>query len=397
MVTILILVIIFTCKIIIEESQRKYGNHTLSQSKNTNINSFSKQDSTSEKYTNEIENNVLVKNKPSYYSERKVKDSSSLKSIYTNRDSITLQSIICVDTETTGKYSGRDEILQLAIIDGTGKILFNELIKPARRKRWPEAQEINGITPAMVKDKQPLLFYEHKLNAIFYSASVIVGYNLKFDLDFLKKGGIDGAYNEYDSHLYYDVMEKFAPIYGQYDVYHGDFRWKKLKTCARYYKYQWDGKPHDALADAKATLHCFMVMTGLKSLPAKTNKQSNKPSYQKVWKEYSENKTGKRLRFNDFNKIVELVEKWAELAGVKKDSISFSKVTDKSKILIKYNGSFLLEVRMPTTMNYIKMSDEMMKSVPPTSTQLNMLCFYSFEDLQLNHELKAYCIKKIRS
>lgn len=76
MVTILILIIIFTCKIIIEESQRKYENHTLSQSKNTNIKSFSKQDSTSEKYTNEIENNVLVKNKPIYYSDRKVKDSS---------------------------------------------------------------------------------------------------------------------------------------------------------------------------------------------------------------------------------------------------------------------------------------------------------------------------------
>lgn len=52
---------------------------------------------------------------------------------------------------------------------------------------------------------------------------------------------------------------------------------------------------------------------------------------------------------------------------------------------------------MPTTMNYIKMSDEMMKSVLPTSAQLNMLCFYGFQDLQLNHELKAYCIKKIRS
>ena len=383
---------------IIEESQRKYGNNTSSQSKNMNINSFSKQDSTSEKYTNEIENNVLVKNKLSYYSDQKTNDSSLLKNIYTKRDSITLQSIICVDTETTGKYSGRDEILQLAIIDGTGKVLFNELIKPARRKRWPDAQEINGITPAMVKDKQPLLFYKHKLNAIFYSASMVVGYNLEFDLDFLKKGGIDVSYDEYDSHLYYDVMKEFAPIYGQYDAYHDDYRYKKLKTCARYYKYKWVGNAHDALADAKATLHCYLVMTGKKAMPAITKKQQpSKPSYQKVWKEFSKNKIGKKLNYNDFNEIIKLVEKWAELAGAKKDSISFSKEVNKSKIFIKYNDSLLLEVRMPATMNYIKMSDEMMGSVPPTSAQLNMLCFYSFEDLQLNHELKAYCIKKICS
>ena len=382
---------------IIEESQRKYGNNTSSQSKNTNINSFSKQDSTSEKYTTEIENNVLVKNKLSYYSDQKANDSSLPKSIYTNRDSITLQSIICVDTETTGKYSGRDEILQLAIIDGTGKVLFNELIKPVRRKRWPEAQEINGISPEMVKDKKPLLYYEDRIHAIFCRASVIVGYNLEFDLDFLKKGGIDLAEDGFDEDFYYDVMKEFAPIYGQYDSYHDDYRYKKLKTCARYYKYKWTGNAHDALEDAKATLHCYLVMTGKKAMPIKPKKQSNKPSYQKAWKEFTKNKTGRKLSFNDFNEIVELVEKWAELGGEKKDSISFSKVTDKSKILIKYDGTLLLEVRMPTTMNYIKMSDEMMKSVLPTSAQLNMLCFYGFQDLQLNHELKAYCIKKIRS
>lgn len=47
-----------------------------------------------------------------------------------------------------------DEILQLSVVRGDGEVLFSDYVKPEVKKRWPKAQEVNGITPAMVKDKR---------------------------------------------------------------------------------------------------------------------------------------------------------------------------------------------------------------------------------------------------
>ena len=60
------------------------------------------------------------------------------------------EGVICFDTETTGlDAGGRDEILQLSIVDGTGAVLFSDYVRPEHRQRWPKAQEVNGITPDM--------------------------------------------------------------------------------------------------------------------------------------------------------------------------------------------------------------------------------------------------------
>lgn len=52
---------------------------------------------------------------------------------------------IVIDTETAGFYSGWDELLQVSVIDGEGYVLFDRLIKPSRRKKWPYAQRVHGI------------------------------------------------------------------------------------------------------------------------------------------------------------------------------------------------------------------------------------------------------------
>lgn len=54
---------------------------------------------------------------------------------------------IVIDTETAGFYSGWDELLQVSVIDGEGYVLFDRLIKPSRRKKWPYAQRVHGISP----------------------------------------------------------------------------------------------------------------------------------------------------------------------------------------------------------------------------------------------------------
>lgn len=168
--------------------------------------------------------------------------------------------IICLDTETTGIDKLFDEILQLSIIDGSGKVLFNEYIKPVRHDSWDKAERINHISPSMVKDCKPLLYYGSTIQRILEDADVIVGYNVYgFDLPFLFNAGIE--YNAKEGSVIADVMLAFAEIYGEYNHYRHDYKWQKLQTCAKYYSYSEDSW-HDALDDSKATLFCFYKIFG---------------------------------------------------------------------------------------------------------------------------------------
>lgn len=54
-------------------------------------------------------------------------------------------------------------------------------------------------------------------------------------------------------------MREFAPIYGEYNSYYGDYKWQKLGTAAAYYGYEF--KAHDSLEDVRATLFVYQQMT----------------------------------------------------------------------------------------------------------------------------------------
>lgn len=167
--------------------------------------------------------------------------------------------IICLDVETTGyePYSG-DEILQLSIIDGTGTVLFDEYIKPKEKTSWERAEEVNGISPEMVQDKATIDEHIHLLNQIMENANLIVGYNTFFDLNFIVCGGV----NIPETAQTFDVMEEFAPIFGEWDGRRYRFKYQKLKVCAAFYGYEGNGSSfHNSLEDARATMHCFYEMT----------------------------------------------------------------------------------------------------------------------------------------
>lgn len=164
---------------------------------------------------------------------------------------------VVFDTETTGSYAGSDEILQISIIDVDENVLMNTYVKPYFTEEWPGAQAIHGISPEMVKDAPYLHEIIADIKAIFDATELIIGYNITFDVDFLKFAGIDLSNKRQD-----DVMVDFAPLYGDYNEYYQNFKWQKLRTCARYFDY--DFKPHDSLQDVLATLHCYKKINELK-------------------------------------------------------------------------------------------------------------------------------------
>ena len=150
--------------------------------------------------------------------------------------------VVVIDTETTGLGEENNEVLSLSIVDYNGEVLFDHLIKPQKRVRWPNAQEIHGISPADVKNEKTLLEYENELRGFFDGSYLVVGYNAPFDVGMLRASGLD-----IHGIKAFDVMREAEKMNG---------RVTKLPECARIFGYE-EFEAHGSLADAKATAYCF--------------------------------------------------------------------------------------------------------------------------------------------
>lgn len=156
---------------------------------------------------------------------------------------IDLGDVIVIDTETTGLDPEKDEVLSLSIVDGNGNVMFDDLIRPLHRKRWPKATEINGITWPDVKEKPSLSERVDEIRDIVGKSRLVVGYNISFDISMLAVSGL-----MLDVPAEFDVMKEYSRTrpYGKY---------AKLVECAAAYDYKFTA--HDSTSDALATLHCF--------------------------------------------------------------------------------------------------------------------------------------------
>ena len=163
--------------------------------------------------------------------------------------------ILVIDTETTGLDPENDEILQISIIDNEGNKLFDSYFKPFAES-WNSAQKVHGISPEMVKNAPRISEKLADINAILCQANYIIGYNINFDLNFLRCNGV----YIFDDIKIFDVMESFAEIYGDWSDYYQSYTWQELTTAANYYGYDWSSQPngaHNSLSDCYATLFVY--------------------------------------------------------------------------------------------------------------------------------------------
>ena len=168
------------------------------------------------------------------------------------------ENYIVIDTETTGLNAAEDELLQVSIIDNEGTVLFDSYIRPTQHTEWAEAERVNHITPEMVDNSPTIEEVMPEINNILKRYDKIVGYNVRFDADFLKHNGAEFLNAEYA-----DAMKMFAPIYGEWNDQRGSYKWQKLTAAADYYGYDWSAheEAHNSLGDCYATLFVYKKLT----------------------------------------------------------------------------------------------------------------------------------------
>ena len=163
--------------------------------------------------------------------------------------------VVCLDVETTGLDPRSDEVLQVALVRGDGEVLLSRYVRPEHHSSWPLAQRTHGISPSMVEGCPSLASLKPEIEEAFEDVDLIVGYNVAFDLLFLRAADISIG-----KAPVFDVMREFAPVAGRWDADSHRYAWVSLAYCARYYGVSL--LAHDALGDARATLACFWAMIG---------------------------------------------------------------------------------------------------------------------------------------
>lgn len=164
---------------------------------------------------------------------------------------------LILDTETTGLGRG-SEICQIAIIDSTGAVLLDTLVKPVRGIP-AEATAIHGITETMVKDAP---MWEHFTVRNLIQGKNVIVYNADYDVRMLYQATQAVTKTPFEWRRianWHCAMEAFAKIYGDWNDYHKSYRWQKLSTACDYYKIK-SVDAHNALADCLMTLEVCKKM-----------------------------------------------------------------------------------------------------------------------------------------
>jgi DNA polymerase-3 subunit epsilon len=158
---------------------------------------------------------------------------------------------VVLDTETTALETRYARIVQIAIVDASGKPLLSTLIDP---KIAIPNSHIHGITDEMVKESPTFEMIAPMIHDLLHGRNVII-YNAQYDTPILVREFLRAQVTS-PTFSYHCAMLAWSEHYGDWNDYHGNYRWQKLTNAASDIGYTLpDGmSAHSALADCLMTL-----------------------------------------------------------------------------------------------------------------------------------------------
>ncbi len=160
--------------------------------------------------------------------------------------------VLFFDLELTGVYH-HDEILSVSIVDGTGEVIMDTLVKPARKRKWKQTEKIHGITPDMVADAPSLAELTPRIKEIFDAADILIAYGISTDYSHIKE--------IYDTEQEKEALHRKARCAANEFVrfqaeHYPDMVHASLSDAMERLEIAWDGVAHTSIAD---TIGCAKV------------------------------------------------------------------------------------------------------------------------------------------
>ena len=210
-------------------------------------------------------------------------------------DLMSRQDWVILDTETTG-LTHSAEAVSIGVIDHTGLVLLDTLIKPTRPIH-ANVTAINGVTNEMLADAPTFLQVLTDLHSAVAGKTIVV-YNAPFDRRIIAQSyepyrtvGVANALNtlgprndgyemmeEIMTATWLDVMAPYAEFYGDWNDYDQSYRWQKLTAAA-----QQQGviikDAHSAVGDCQMTLGLIHAVYNLIRDDAILSDPNNYPDY----------------------------------------------------------------------------------------------------------------------
>jgi DNA polymerase-3 subunit epsilon len=162
--------------------------------------------------------------------------------------------VVYLDTETTG-FGKRAEIVDIAVVDGAGQVLFESLVRPTRRIP-AEVIAIHGITNADVKDAPEWCELYDELQEVLGGRRIVV-YNVTFDRQMVTQACEQYALSPPEAD-WECAMKRYAGFHGNWDPGKRWYRFQKLERAVLTFGAEPGG--HRAAADAVA---CRAVVLGM--------------------------------------------------------------------------------------------------------------------------------------
>ncbi len=161
-----------------------------------------------------------------------------------------------LDTETTG-LGAADEIVQIAILDGSGASVMNQLIKPTIPIP-PVASAVHGIRDRDVAEAPSFKEIYIRLSTLL-AGQVVIAYNMDFDWRMLEQTASRFRLPPMRIRKRDCAMKQYARFKGARHSNGRNYVWHKLGAAAAQ-----EGLPvaqaHDALNDARMTLALIRKM-----------------------------------------------------------------------------------------------------------------------------------------
>ena len=160
------------------------------------------------------------------------------------------EDIIFFDTE----FTGNGELLELAIMNGDGALLYHSYFKPITSKQWKT--DIHHISPEMVANERSFSSCLPEIQPIFNNAKVLSGFSLKNDLKILEEHGIQNLKDKkiIDIHDYFWLIHK------------DEVKWNldsmpSLIKCSKSLGIAFNEEDaHSASFDTELTLKCYNLL-----------------------------------------------------------------------------------------------------------------------------------------